>query len=227
MRSPVREDRLVLLSSAFGQFFIHPKRAVFKPTFLWHDLKPVDWIVTKFANNLWMNPATWLVSRELTCSSGKWNETLSLDDDGEYFCRVVSNSKFVKFVPTAKCFYRQWNIDSLSRDISANGCKSLLKSLTLSIDRLLSMENSERTRAAALSYLNVWAIYFYPEHKEMGAILEKLACNLCGILKKPELSRKYELIRIILGWHATKMAMRFIAMAKLRCCVYYDRVFSR
>jgi hypothetical protein len=89
------------------------------------------------------------------------------------------------------------------------------------------MENSERTRATALSYLNVWTIYFYPEHKEMGEILERLAYNLNGILKKPELSRNYELIRIMVGWHATKMAMRFIAIVKLWCCVYYDRVFSR
>jgi glycosyltransferase involved in cell wall biosynthesis len=225
MNTPEREDQSVLLSSAFGQFYLCQESAKFEPTLLWKDLNPVDWIATKFANNLWMNPAVWLISRELTQISGRWDETLSLDDDGEYFCRVVANSKFVKYVPTAKCYYRQWNTGSLSRDISVKGCKSLLKSLTLSIDYLLSMENSERTRSAALLYLNIWAIYFYPEHKDMVLKLESLAYNLGGAIKKPKLSCKYELIRMLLGLRAAKMAMRFVATIKLWCRVHCERVF--
>src|SRR5262249_3372495 len=153
----------VLLSSSFGQFFSRPEKAEFSSTLLWQDLLPVDWITTKFANNLWMNPAVWLVSRELTEAAGLWNETLSLNDDGEYFCRVVAASSLVKFVPGAKSYYRQWSVGSLSRTSSEKACKSLLTSLKLSISYLLSLEDSQRTRNAALAYLQLWVYYFYPE----------------------------------------------------------------
>ena len=44
----------------------------------------------KLNKNVWMNLATGLVSRELREIAGSWDERLSLDDDGEYFCRVVA-----------------------------------------------------------------------------------------------------------------------------------------
>jgi len=225
MEAPESEDRGVLLSSAYGQFYLCPERAKFEPTLLWKDLKPVDWVVTKFANNLWMNTAVWLISRELTQISGRWDETLSLDDDGEYFCRVIVNSRLVKFVPTAKCYYRKSNINALSRDISVKGCRSLLKSITLSTDYLLSMENSERTRSAALSYLSQWSNYFYPEHKDMAFELEGLAYKLGGAINQPKLSCKYEIIKMLLGLRVAKITMRFVATIRLWCRVHCERVF--
>src|ERR1035441_5190323 len=43
-------------------------------------------------NNLHMQTATWLVSRELTEVAGPWNTQLLGDDDGEYFSRVIKAS---------------------------------------------------------------------------------------------------------------------------------------
>ena len=206
----------VLLSSTFGEFFCRPERAVFSPTPLWQDLSPVDWIVTKFANNIWMNPAVWLVSRELTEAVGPWNESLSLDDDGEYFCRVVAKSKFVKFVPTAKSYYRRWSAGSLSKSTSLGACRSLLTSLKLSFEYLLELEDSPRTRTAALSYLQVWFHYFYPDKTELIEEAQMLARKLGGCLQPPKLPRKYELIRRLFGWEIAYTSMRTVATSKLR-----------
>lgn len=208
-------DPNILLSSAFGDFFSRPEKAVFSPTLLWRDLSPADWIVTKFANNIWMNPAVWLTSRELTGAAGPWNEDLSLDDDGEYFCRVVSSSGFVKFVPTARSYYRQWSAGSLSRAASDRACRSLLTSLELSISHLLSLEDSERTRSAALSYLQIWMRYFYPDKVELLEELKGMAKELGGCLRPPKLPAKYTPIRLLLGWDAAYAAMRSAAALKL------------
>lgn len=205
----------VLLSSEFGRFFSRPEKAVFAPTLLWRDLSPVDWITTKFANNLWMNPAVWLVSRELTEAAGPWNETLSLDDDGEYFCRVVAASSEVKFVAGATSYYRQWNAASLSRTSSEQACRSLLTSLKLSISYLRSLEDSSRTRNAALCYLQGWTHYFYPEKTALLAELDALAAELGGRLQPPALKPQYELIRRLFGWERAKWVMRLVAASKL------------
>ncbi len=37
--------------------------------------------------NLYMQNATWLVSRELVEAAGPWNTHLNYDQDGEYFAR--------------------------------------------------------------------------------------------------------------------------------------------
>jgi hypothetical protein len=50
---------------------------------LWHDLAPVEWIVTKFMGGLWMNPTVWLVSRRLSDLAGDWDERLSISGDDE------------------------------------------------------------------------------------------------------------------------------------------------
>ena len=61
-----------------------------------------------------MNPAVWLVSRKLMELAGPWDERLSLDDDGEYFARLVAASKSI-FVPEARSYHRASNPKSLSR----------------------------------------------------------------------------------------------------------------
>jgi glycosyltransferase involved in cell wall biosynthesis len=215
MRGAEGEKKTVLLSSEFGIFNLYPSNAKFNKTNLWKDLSPVDWIVTKFENNLWMNPAVWLVSRELAVKAGTWNESLSLDDDGEYFCRVVANSEFVKFVVGAKCYYRQWNYKSLSRDVSIEGCESLLNSLILSATLLLSIENTERTRSAVVRYMNIWTNYFYPEHKSLFERLNNYVNSIGKTLQPPKLSMNYQFIQKLFGYSIAKKAKSYSTMMKL------------
>src|SRR5882672_7209571 len=74
------DSKLTLLSSAWAPFIYRFFRANFIPTPLWCDLSPVEWLVRKWEHNLFMQPATWLVSRELTEAAGPWDTRLSLDD---------------------------------------------------------------------------------------------------------------------------------------------------
>src|SRR4051794_3927239 len=95
-----------LLSSEWGEFLYRYDHARFVPSALWCDLSPTEWLVRKLAYNAHMQTATWLVSRELTDAAGSWNTQLSVDDDGEYFCRVLMASDSVCFVPGATVYYR-------------------------------------------------------------------------------------------------------------------------
>src|SRR5438477_3921735 len=96
-----------LFSCAWGRFYYRTDKANFAPTSLWCDLSPLDWLIHKMGHNLHMPPATWLVPRKLTQTAGPWDSRLSLDDDGEYFCRVILASDAVRFVPDVKVFYRR------------------------------------------------------------------------------------------------------------------------
>ncbi len=53
----------------------------------WADLSPEEWLRTKFEQGFGMLPLTWLARRSLLTAIGPWDESLTLDDDGEYYDR--------------------------------------------------------------------------------------------------------------------------------------------
>ena len=77
----------------WAYFFYRTSRARFVPNSLWNDLSPVEWLLGKMGENLQMQNATWLVSRELAEAAGPWDENLQYDQDGEYFTRVLIASE--------------------------------------------------------------------------------------------------------------------------------------
>ena len=197
-----------LLSSSWGHFNSNTARAKFIPTDLWYDLSPVEWLLRKIEQDLYMQPATWLVSRTLTDSAGPWDTRLSLDDDGEYSCRLVRESNGVKFVPDAKVFYRR-GFNTLSDiDYSPRKLESQRLALQLQIEHLLALENTDRTRRAGIKFLQTYAILFYPERVDLISEFEKLAKELGGRLETPQLSWKYAWIQKLFGWTAAKRAQR-------------------
>jgi len=195
----------VLLSSAWGYFMHRPSCGKFLPTALWCDLAPVEWLLRKMGQNLHMQTATWLVSRELTNAAGPWDLRLSLDDDGEYFCRVVLASDDIRFVPDVKVFYRQPGSDRLSNiDRSDKKLESQFLSIQLHIDYLRSLEESERVRTACLAYLQTWFAWFFGERPDLARELEQLATSLGGRLQVPRAPWKYLWIEKLFGWTAAK-----------------------
>jgi glycosyltransferase involved in cell wall biosynthesis len=217
-----------LLSSGWGYFMHRPDRATFTPTPLWCDLTPTEWLFRKLGQNLHMQTATWLVSRELTEAAGPWNTLLLGDDDGEYFCRVLMASDRLRFVPEARVFYRRSGTSRLSyighsdRKIQAH-----FHSMKLHINYLLSLEDSARTRDACVKYLQTWFIHFYPEKTEIVNEAEQLAVNLGGRLTPPVLSWKFDWIRSLLGWTPAKRTQEQLRRLKWSAFRRVDLALSR
>lgn len=220
--------RRTLLSSAWGWFMYRSSRAEFVPTSLWCDLLPAEWLMRKMGQNLHMQTATWLVSRELTEVAGPWDTRLSVDDDGEYFCRVLLKSDGVRFVPEARVFYRLSGVSSLSYiGQSEKKIESQLRSMQLHIGYLRSLEESESVRAACVKYLQTWLMYFYPERPDLVRELERIAAELGGRLVVPQLSWKYSWIRAIFGWSLAKRAQILMPRCKWSIMRSWDKVQSR
>src|SRR6266404_541834 len=215
-----------LFSSGWGYFYYRLDRANFTPTSLWCDLSPVEWLIRKMGQNLHMPPATWLASRELTQAAGPWDTRLSLDDDGEYFCRVILASDAIRFVPDAKVFYRGSGSDSLSSiDESEKKLISQFLSMQLHVSYVRSLEDSERVHAACLNYLQTRFIRFYPERVALVKQLEQLATILGGRLEVPQLSWKYSWMRKVFGWTVTKRIRQYYNRWKSSVTRSWDKAF--
>jgi glycosyltransferase involved in cell wall biosynthesis len=217
-----------LLSSGWAPFFYRYYRAAFVPTALWCDLSPQEWLLRKLEQNLHMQTATWLVSRDLTETAGPWDTRLLVDDDGEYFCRILLASDGVHFVPNARVYYRQPGSGSLSYvGRSERKMVAQWKSMELHISYLRSLEDSDRVRAACVKYLQNWLIYFYPERPDLVKKAEEMARDLGGRLETPRLSWKYSWIRAIFGWNLAKQARLKLPEARWGVTRAWDRAMFR
>lgn len=208
-------SKKTVFSAAWGKFMYRPWRAHFVPTSLWCDLPPVNWLLRKLEQNVYMQTSSWLVSRELTEAAGPWDTRLLGDDDGEYFCRVLLASDGVQFVPGSKVYYRSFGYDSLGYiGRSAKKCEAHWLSMQLHISYLRSLEDSPRVRSACLRYLKNCLIFFYPERTDIVAELQRLAGTLGENLESPCLSWKYNWVKTLFGWSAAKNVQ--ISMRRFR-----------
>jgi hypothetical protein len=202
-------------------------RARFVPTALWHDLSPVEWLLRKLEYNLYMQTATWLVSREVTAAAGPWDTRLLVDDDGEYFCRVLLRSDAIRFVPEARVFYRMSDSTRLSHiGLSHAKMDSQFRSMQLHVASLRSLEDSERVRAACVKYLQNGLVNFYPERTDIIEQTRQLAAELGGPLDVPRLPRKYASISAVFGPSVARRAQVFLPRIRWAAARFCDRVRS-
>lgn len=215
----------VLLSSGWGTFSYRISRAKFIPTLLWCDLAPLEWMLRKWEGNLFMQTGTWLVSRVLSEAAGPWDTRLTMDDDGEYFSRVVRASERIRFVPEAKVYYRAMNFGRLShvgRDVKK--MESQLLSMKLQIQYLLSLAEDARVRAACLTYLRTWLPTFYPDRPDLVLEVQKMAVTFNGRLAIPVLGWKYKWIERLFGPSAGKRAQLEYNRLKSSVLRAWDRI---
>ena len=216
--------RRTLLSGEWGTFYYRPHKTRFAPTALWYDLTPLEWLLRKLDQNLYMPLSTWLVSRELSEAAGPWDTRLSLDDDGEYFCRVLLASDGTRFVPHARALYRRAGHGSVSHLARSNrGLESQVLSMQLHVSYLRSLDDGERVRRACLRYLQRWMIYVYPERLDLVRRFEELAASLGGRVEPPRLPWKYNWIQQLVGWSLAKQAWRWMPRLRSPIVRAWDR----
>jgi glycosyltransferase involved in cell wall biosynthesis len=222
------DNRRVLLSSPWAPFYYRIRHARFVRNSLCQDLAPVEWLLKKMRENLHMQNATWLVSRELAEAAGPWDTRLHFDQDGEYFCRVLLASEGTRFVPETGIYYRASGPNQVSFIGNSDKKKeSLLISMRLHIQYLRSLEDSERVRKACLAYIQRWCRNFYPERPDLMQETRQLATMLGGRLEIPEISWKYLWIQRLFGFAVAKRTSQRWNHYKLFVMRFWDKALFR
>ena len=220
-------NQKVLLSCSWGRFFYRYWKANFVPDSLWRDLSPVEWLITSFSKSDWMSNSAWLVSRKLTELAGPWDERLSKNQDGEYFCRVITKSDKVVFVPEAREYVRRSNPKSVSSSLSRRALESLFLSMNLCICHLLSLEDSEGTRKACVEFLQNSVGYYYPDHTDLAEKANDFALELGGELSPPVLKWRLAILKMILGYHLAEKTRRSWFALKILISGNWDKLLWR
>ena len=222
------DSRRILLSSPWAPFYYRTSAARFVQNSLCEDLSPVEWLLRKMSENLHMQNATWLMSRELVEAAGPWDETLQYDQDGEYFARVLLASAGTRFVRNTGVFYRVSPNNRISYlGTSESKKKSYLRSMKLHMQYLKSLEDSERVRKTCLTYMQRRYQQFYPDLPTMVTELQAMASELHGHLEPPRLRRKYAWMGPLFGWKAAKWAQTKLPEIKSSCLRQWDKAMFR
>ncbi|WP_317231435.1 glycosyltransferase family 2 protein [Subsaxibacter sp. CAU 1640] len=160
--------------------------------------------------------SAWLTPRNLVEKAGPWDENLSKDQDGEFFCRVVSHANQVIYVPNILNYYRKHisgqNIANQKRRIHV---ESQLKAVDSKVDQLKSLKHTKAYKAAfALQYKWI-AIDAYPEFKDLSKKAWIASESLGGSNYSPVLGGAIiETIKSVFGWRTARVSSYWIHKIK-------------
>ncbi len=126
-----------------------------------------------------IQPNAWLVPRNLINKAGYWNESLSVDDDGEFFCRMILASKGIVFAPEGVNYYRKHtHRKNLSAGLTKTGYRSMLAALGLKYQQLRKQsDNKILDNIFAAHYCEI-GINAYPQFKAISNEALKTANKL-------------------------------------------------
>ncbi len=112
---------------------------------------------------------SWLSPKHVLDKAGAWNEKLTVDDDGEFFCRVILASKGIKYSNEAKTYYRKHeHAGSLSAQKSLAAYESLFFSANSKCDNLKLATNSRLVERAFSRYYWEIGVASYPQYREFS-----------------------------------------------------------
>lgn len=150
----------------------------------------------------------WLVPRSVSDAAGPWNEGLTVNDDGEYFARVVEHSTGVRHTPKGRAYYRKHpGGPSLSSGwrTSARHFKSCIDALDGIRETLVRMGADARGQRTLARFYCEWAVAAYPQFPEVARQAIRGARN-CGV-ERPVLrlpTRKGRIVQALVGWRLAR-----------------------
>lgn len=196
-------DKLAICSTIHFQDKIlsdHLTPSLYEEAFLYNDDNPARFLINLLGgftgNGSMITIHSWLTPVSVIHKAGWWNEDLTLDDDGEFFCRVILNSNGIIKTDGVYNYYRKHeNTNTLSGKRNLKDLNSLLQSALSKQKELLSRNNSKEARYAIYRQLYDVFMLSYP----LYPIIYKTALNALPenvIAYKPVFGRK------IINWFA-------------------------
>jgi glycosyltransferase involved in cell wall biosynthesis len=192
-------------SAEWARFYDSPDEARFVAEPVWRDLAPIDWLVESRRDGLGMMfPALWLIPRAIAEAVGAWREDLTLNNDAEYFTRVLLAAERVLFCEGARCYYRSGVPGSLSGRKSPAAWRSQFDVLDLCESYVLARRDCDRARRGfALSWQH-FAHGCYPYDGSLAEAALGRAARLHGARIRPDGGPTFRVLSLVMGWRAAR-----------------------
>jgi glycosyltransferase involved in cell wall biosynthesis len=187
-------------SCAWARFRDDPARAEFVDEAVFRDFTPIEFLQLGGNAGRMIHPSAWLTPRTVAERAGPWNEELTVNDDGEFFCRALLASNGIRFTPIARSYYRSGLPSSLSQRRDEQSRRSQFRSIELIADHLQRAEDSAGVRKAIASYYQRFIYDFYPFPADLMVQAAQRVAAFGGSTLAPPMGSKTAILVRLLGW---------------------------
>ncbi|MFN7874028.1 MAG: glycosyltransferase family 2 protein [Pirellula sp.] len=198
--------------SGWGRFY-NDDLSTFElsPQPVWRDMDAREWLVESLMDaRPMMQPGQFLAPRSLIEKCGGWDETLSLIDDFEFFSRLLSLAKNLKFCSDTPLFYRSGLVGSLSKRKSRDAVESAFHSLLKGTQCLINAQCDKRTKEACANVLQDFEYMYYPDHEDLRRLVLDRIKELGGSTLRPDGPPNFKRLSCFLGWKLARRLQRFL-----------------
>jgi glycosyltransferase involved in cell wall biosynthesis len=180
---------------------------------------PIDFITKLYHSNDigtgyggMIQPNAWLTPRILINRVGDWNENISVDDDGDFFCRLILNSKGIVYNYDSINYYRKHkSFNNLSSNKSEKAFLSKLEALN-SKHNYLSIKANNNNLADKVFASDYWEIgvQSYPQFPDISKHCISRAKLLGYVGPKYNAGKKSTILSKVIGWKLTRFFSYYI-----------------
>lgn len=157
-----------------------------------------------------LQPACYLTHKSLIEKVGPWDENLTINQDGEFFMRVLLQAKEIIFDSESLVYYRNPGQSNVSQQKSKKAFSSLLDSYQSYETNSLAIEDSNRVRTALKMVYQKFIYDCFPNYPELLSkaeeLLEGLGVNDRTFIGGP----KFQILSKYLGFKNALRLKRFL-----------------
>ena len=158
----------------------------------------------------------WLARCELIEAAGRWDESLTVDDDGEFFARVVLAAGERLPVPAARCYYRKLHHpENLSTGVhrESRHRRSAMKAACRKAAHLLDVLDTGRARRAVSRLITQQVIDAYPDAVHRIG-LDFLRDREIGFSREFEAPPWFLRARPLIGWKTARLVQNVARLTR-------------
>ncbi len=203
-----------LISGAWTSFRENPQEANFDLEPNRKDMTGVDFLKMYLREGWMMQTGAWLTHHSIIEQCGPWNESLSLNDDGEFFARVMLKAGYIHYCSGAKIYYRDQHGASLSGAKSSSAMQSLFESSRKTMEYLEAAAPSKDTMCAIADGWRWLAFELWPWDSYRSYQAEKKSTEYGESSRRLPGARLFRCLSLFLGWRKAKSCE--LAIWKLR-----------
>ncbi|AVP99880.1 hypothetical protein C7S18_23065 [Ahniella affigens] len=200
-----------LNAGCWGRFVDDPDATRFVQSPEPSPLPAAEYLRRHLAEALMLQPSVFLARRELIAASGGFDPRLSLNDDGEFFARVIARAGGIRFVSEARCRYRSGDPGTLAGQRSAQALASALLAMQLTQATAAALDGSALMREARAKAMARVAAYLAPHDATLAERAWHEARALDPKAHWDEGGRSYRWLKPWLGWQRARRVEHLLA----------------
>lgn len=200
-----------LATCEWQMFHDDPQNSYSIPYGVFRDFESGLDLLLRFWNHQeMMQPAAYLTHRSLIEKAGPWDESFIINQDGEFFARVLAHADNVCYEPNGKVFYRTPGETNVSQQKSERAMNSLLDSYRCYEREVLKFEDSERIRIALKKVYQKFIYDVFPQFPHLVRDAEVYIKNL-GVSQNTYIGGpKFQMLSKVFGFKNALKLKRFI-----------------